>query len=182
MGVFLFCAVVMGAGRRSACSSSGRGSARRRRSPLDAELVASTSELSRRLFSGELFGGGPVGIVGLEDAVAVAVETEWDAMSDNHGPESAEIAECICDLELEVSGEDLSGGVVLKADESELGAAAFEPVMTAGIGERHHAEAWAGWSAGAVLTRPAFLRRGQFRCPPKAALRLAAHLDALFRL
>jgi hypothetical protein len=123
-----------------------------------------------------------VGIVAREEAVAVAVETEWDAVSDNHGPESAEIAERIFDFELEVSGQDLSGGVVLKADESELGAAAFEPVMTAGIGERHHAEAWAGGSAGAVLTRPAFLRRGQFRSPQNAAHGLAADGEVLFGL
>jgi hypothetical protein len=67
--------------------------------------------------------------------------------------------------ELEVSGEDLSGGVVLKTDESEFGAAAFEPIMTAGIGKRHHAKAWAGRPAGAVLTRSALLRRRRFRGP-----------------
>jgi hypothetical protein len=34
---------------------------------LDAEFFQDASELGRRLFSGELFGQGPVGIVALED-------------------------------------------------------------------------------------------------------------------
>ena len=48
---------------------------------LDAEFFERASELSGRLFSGELFGQGPVGIVALEDAVAVAIEAERDAVS-----------------------------------------------------------------------------------------------------
>jgi hypothetical protein len=47
-------------------------------------------------------------------------------------------------------------------------------IMTPGIGERHHAEAWARRSAGAVLTRPALLRRSQFRSRQEAAPSLAA--------
>ena len=98
--------------------------------------------------------------------------------------QSAEIAEGIFGFELEVSGQDLAGGVILKADESELGAAAFEPVVTAGIGERHHAEARTGRAAGAILTRPALLRRGQFGGAQDAAHGLAADgeifLDAKF--
>ena len=43
---------------------------------LNAEFLESPPQLSRRLFTGELFGQGPVGIVALEDAVAVAVEAE----------------------------------------------------------------------------------------------------------
>ena len=78
-----------------------------------------------------------------------------------------------------MSGEDLAGGVILKADESELGAAAFEPIMTAGIGKRHHAQAWAGRATGAVLARPAFLGRRQFRAPQDAAHGLAADREVL---
>ncbi len=92
---------------------------------LDAEFVEGASQLGGRLFSGELFGQGPVGIVALEDAVAVAVEAERDAVGGDHGVQGAEIADGIFGFELEVSGQDLAGGVVLKADESELGAAAL---------------------------------------------------------
>jgi hypothetical protein len=95
-------------------------------------------------------------------------------MRGDHGVESAKIAERVFGFELEVSGQDLAGGVILKGDESELGAAAFEPVMTAGIGERHHAEAWAGWPARAILARPALLRRRQFGGAQEAAHGLAA--------
>src|ERR1017187_10447341 len=98
----------------------------------------------------------------------------------DHGAERAEIAERIFGFELEVSGQDLAGGVILKGDESELGAAAFEPVMPAGIGERHHAEAWAGWAARAILARPALLRRRQFGGPQDAAHGLAADREVLF--
>jgi hypothetical protein len=118
-------------------------------------------------------------MVALEDAVAVAVEAERDAMSGDHGAESAEIAEGIFGFELEMSGEDLTGGVILKTDESELGAAAFKPVMTTGIGERHHAEAWAGRPAGAVFSRPALLRRRQFGGAQDAAHGLAADGEVL---
>jgi hypothetical protein len=101
-------------------------------------------------------------------------------MRGNHGAQSAEIAERIFGFELEVSGEDLTGGVILKADEREFGAAAFEPAMTAGIGEHHHAQAWAWRSAGAVLAGPAFLRRCQFRGAQDAAYGLAAEGELLF--
>ena len=147
---------------------------------LDAEFLQSASQLGGRLFSGELFGHGPVGIVALEDGVAVAIETEGDAVGGDHGVESAEIAESIFGFELEVGGQDLAGGVVLQADEGELGTAAFQPVMAAGIGERHHAEAWARQAAGAVLAGAALLRRRQAGGPQDAAHGLAADLEVLF--
>ena len=40
---------------------------------LDAELVEGTPELSGRLFSGELYGEGPVAVVALKDGVAIVV-------------------------------------------------------------------------------------------------------------
>ena len=52
---------------------------------LDAELIESASELGRRLFSGELFGEGPVHIIALEDAVTVAIEAERDAVNGDQG-------------------------------------------------------------------------------------------------
>src|SRR6202049_248602 len=116
---------------------------------LDAELIQSPTQMGGALFTRELFGQGPVGIVALKDAVAIAVKAKGDAVSGDHGAQSAEIAESVFRFELEVSGEDLAGGVVLKADEGELGAAALKPIMTAGVGEHHHAEAGAAQGAGA---------------------------------
>ena len=83
---------------------------------LDAELVESAPELGGRLFSGQWFGQGPVGVVALEDAVAVAVKAERDAVGCDHGTERAEIGDRIFGFELEVGGEDLAGSVVLEAD------------------------------------------------------------------
>jgi hypothetical protein len=48
-----------------------------------------------------------VGIVALKDGVAVAVEAERNAVRDDHGVQSAEIAERIFGFELELSGENL---------------------------------------------------------------------------
>jgi hypothetical protein len=106
-----------------------------------------------------------------------AIEAKRDAVSENHGAQGEQIAESIFGFELEVSGEDFVGGVVLKADQGEGGSAAFEPVMTAGVGERHHAETWAGRAPGAILARATFLRRGQFCGPQDAAHGLAAESE-----
>ena len=71
-------------------------------------------------------------IVALEDGMTITVEAERDAVSGDHGVQRAQIADGIFGFELEVRGEDLPGGVVLKANQSEGGAAAFEPVVTVG--------------------------------------------------
>ena len=118
-----------------------------------------------RLFSGELFGQGPVRVVALEDGVPIAVEAERNAMGHDQGLQGAEIADGIFGFELEVSGQYLAGGVVLKAEQGEHRAAAFEPVVATGVGERHHAETRAGRAARAILAQPAFLRRGQLGSP-----------------
>src|ERR1700732_2961904 len=131
------------------------------------------------LFSGELFGQGPVGIIALEDAVAVAVEAERHPVSGDHGVHSAEIAESIFGFELEVSGKDLAGGVILKADEGELGAAAFEPIMAAGVGEHHHTEAGTAQAASAILAGTALLWRCQLGRAQDAAHGLAADDEVL---
>jgi len=74
----------------------------------------------------------------------------------DHGVQGAQITDGIFGFALEVRGQDLTGGVVLKPDQSEHGAATLEPVMAAGVGERHHAETRAGRATGAILARPAF--------------------------
>jgi hypothetical protein len=87
----------------------------------DAELLEGASELSGRLFAGELFGERPVRVVALEDAVAIAIEAEGYAVRGDEGVQSAQIADGIFGFELEVRGQDLAGGIVLKTDESEPG-------------------------------------------------------------
>ena len=142
--------------------------------------MESASELGGRLLAGELFGEGPVGIVALEDAVAIVVEAERDAVGGDHGVQRTKIADGIFGFELEVSGEDLAGGVVLKADQSQRWTATFEPVMTAGVGERHHAETRTGRASGTILPRPALLRGSHFGSPQNAPYRLAADGKGFF--
>ena len=79
-----------------------------------------------------------------------------------------------------MGGEDLAGGVVLQADEGELGAAAFQPIMTAGVGEHHHAQAGTAQAASAVPARAALLRRCQLGAAQNAAYGLAADRQMLF--
>jgi hypothetical protein len=59
---------------------------------FDAAFFMSASELSGSLFSGELFGESPVGIVALEDGTAVAMEAEREAVRGDRGGQRAEIA------------------------------------------------------------------------------------------
>ena len=112
--------------------------------------------------------------------MAVAIEAERNTVRDDHGVHSAEIAESIFGFELEGSGQDLAGGVVLKADQGKGGAAAFEPIVAAGIGERHHAETRAGRAPRAIFSRPALLRRSQFGSAQDAPHGLAADREVLF--
>src|SRR5271165_4340505 len=149
---------------------------------LDAEFLESPAQLGGALFPGELFGYGPMGIVALEDAVAVAVDTEGHAVSGDHGVHRAHIAEGIFGFELKVSGEDLAGGVILKADEGELGAAAFQPVVAAGVGKHHHAEAGTAQAAGTILASPTLLRRSQLGAAQDAAHGLATDHEVLLAM
>ena len=77
-----------------------------------------------------------------------------------------------------MGGENLTGGVVLKAEQRELRAATFQPVVTAGVGEHHHARARTARAAGAIFTRTPFLRRSQAGAAQQAAHRLAADREA----
>ncbi|HKV81594.1 MAG TPA: hypothetical protein VJP02_25835 [Candidatus Sulfotelmatobacter sp.] len=70
---------------------------------LNAEFFESTSKMRGGLLPGELFGQSPLGIVALEDAMAIAVETERDAVSGDHGAQSEEIPGSVFGFELEVS-------------------------------------------------------------------------------
>jgi len=126
---------------------------------LDAEFFQSATQMGGALLSGELFGESQVGIITLKDAVAITVQAKGDARRVDHGAQSAKIAESVFGFELKVRREDLAGGVILKADEGELRAAALGPIVTAGVGEHHHAEARGG-AGGASAEKPAWPRAG----------------------
>src|SRR6202045_1564113 len=86
----------------------------------------------------------------------------------------AQITHGIFRLPLKLRGQDLPSGVILKAHQSELGTAAFQPIVATGIGEHHHAEARARDSTTAISASATFLRRGQFGSSQNTPRRFAA--------
>ena len=95
-------------------------------------------------------------------------------MSGDHGVQGAQITNGIFRLKLKLRGQDLTGGIILKAHQSELRTATFEPVVATGIGEHHHAKARAWDPAAAISASTTFLRRSQFGSSQNAPHRLAA--------
>lgn len=83
---------------------------------LDAEFLEGATDLSRKLLAGEFFGDGPVGIIALENGVAIAVEAEGDAVTGEQLLQQPEVAERVLGFELEMGGEDAAGGVILEAE------------------------------------------------------------------
>ena len=146
---------------------------------LDAEFFQGASDVGRKLMTGEFFGDGPVRIVALEQAVAIAIEAEGNAVGGEEGVQTAEVAGGVFGFELEVRGADAAGGVVEQAEQGEERAATLEPVMTAGIALQHHAEAWTTGAARAIVAWPTFLRGRPFGVAKNAAHALAAEGEAL---
>src|SRR5205807_5317279 len=97
--------------------------------------------MSGPLLAAEFFFAGPVRIVALEDAVAVAIEAEGNAVSGEQSLQTAEVTYGIFRFQLKVCGDHAAGGVILKADQGEARTATFQPIVTAGIGLQHHAKA-----------------------------------------
>ena len=145
---------------------------------LDAELFQGTSDVGRKLVTGEFFSDGPVRIVALEQAVAIAIEAEGNAVSGEEGVQTTEVAGGVFGFELESGGGNAASGVVEQPEQGEERAAALEPVMTAGIALQHHAEAGAAGAASTILARTSFLRRRAFGVAKNAAHALAAEGDA----
>ena len=99
-------------------------------------MLQGAAELGRLLAAPELFFDRPVGIIADEDAVAVAVKSQRDAVASQQLPQQAEIG--MGGLGGEETGrQDLARGVVLKAEQSETRPAAFQPVMGAGVEQEH---------------------------------------------
>src|ERR1700723_2838642 len=94
----------------------------------DAELFQSPAELSGLALASELFVDGPVTIIAREDAAAIAVESDRDAVAAQQGLQQSEIASGSFRGE-ELGGQDFAGSVVLHAQSGEQWAAAFEPVV-----------------------------------------------------
>jgi len=94
----------------------------------DAELLESTAELSGLTLAGELFVNGPVIVIAGEDAAAIAVEGDGDAIAAQEALEQAKIALGGFRGE-ELGGEDFAGGIILHAQGGEPRTAALEPIV-----------------------------------------------------
>ena len=94
----------------------------------DAELLERATELRGLALAGELFVERPVIVVAGEDAAAIAVEGDRDAVAAQEALEQAEIA-LGGFREEELRGENFARSVVLHTQCGELRAAPFQPVV-----------------------------------------------------
>jgi hypothetical protein len=124
----------------------------------DTELLEGTAELGGILAAAEFFLQSPVVVVADEDAVAIAVEAERNAVTAQQAAQQAEIAASVFAGE-KLGDQDFAGGVVEKAEPREMRATALEPVMAAGIKQQHLALAWAAEAALAMSGSAAFSGR-----------------------
>ena len=94
----------------------------------DAELLESATELSGLALASELFIQRPVIVIAGEDAAAIAIEGDGNAVAAQEALEKVEIALGGFRWE-ELSGEDFAGSIILHAQGGEPRAAPFEPVV-----------------------------------------------------
>lgn len=116
-------------------------------------------------------------VVAHEDAVAIAVETERNAVAAQQSVEQAEIATSVFGGK-ELRDQDFAGGIVEKAEQGEFGAALFEPAVQAGVEQKHFAFASAGQTALAVSGSAPFAERADPGGTQQAAKSLATERDA----
>jgi hypothetical protein len=81
---------------------------------------------------GELLVDGPVRVVASEDAAAIAIEGDGDAVAAQQAVQQSEIALGSFRGE-ELSGQDFAGRIVLHAQSGEQRAATFEPVVRGAV-------------------------------------------------
>ena|GEM_PF-3290303 len=98
----------------------------------NTQLRKRAAELGRLSFTRELFFHRPVLIVAHEDAVTIAVEAERDAIATQQAAQQAKIAAGII-AEEELGDENFTSGVIQEAEQGQLRAPIFQPVMKTGI-------------------------------------------------
>jgi hypothetical protein len=144
----------------------------------DAELLQSATKLGGLAFAGELFLHRPGIVVAHEDAAVISVKSEGSAVAAQPLTQQAEIAGGSFGGK-ELSGQDLSGGVVLQTEGGEARAAAFQPVVRRAIELHQLAFAGGSQTALAMSGSAAFAGRSQTGLAQKPAEGLAAQGEAL---
>ena len=125
----------------------------------DAELLQSAAELCGLAAAGELFWQRPVIIVANEDAVTIPIEAERYAEAAQEALQQAEIAARVFAKE-KFSGENFARGIVQKAQQRELWAATFQPVVKTSVQQQHLALASTRHAALAMRGSPPLPGRG----------------------
>ena len=143
----------------------------------DAELLQSAAELRGAAATGEFFFHRPMIIVAHEDAVAISVEAEGDAVAAQQAVEQAEIAARIFGGE-KFGDQNFARGIVQEAEQGKLWAAIFQPAMQAGVQQQHLAFASAGQAALAMRGSAALTARADPGRAQQTAKRLAAEREA----
>src|SRR5450759_756736 len=143
----------------------------------DAELIQGAAELGGFAAAGELFFHRPVIVVANQDAVAISVEAERNAVAAQQAVEQAEIAARVFGGK-EFGDQDFACGVVQKAEQGELRAAIFQPAMKAGIKQQHFALASARQAALAVSGCTTFAGRADPGRAQQAAKSFAPEREA----
>src|SRR3990170_8270454 len=137
--------------------------------PLDAEFLQSAGDLCGGGFPSELLLEGKwFGLTAVEDAVAITVHGDRDALRLRQGVQDLEVAMGIL-LVPEGGGEDLSSGVVHGHDDGE----ARTPVVEPGVGTAVELDEEAGLRhplAPAAVARGAAPPRATEACGPQDAL------------
>jgi hypothetical protein len=116
----------------------------------DGEVLEDRAEVGRVLAALEFFRERPVGVVADEDAEAIAVEGQGQAVGEADLLEHRRVAMQILGRP-EVEGQDGARGVVDRAVEGHRGAPVFEPGMRAAVELDEGAHTGFRGSAGAVL-------------------------------
>src|SRR6185437_9118239 len=145
----------------------------------DAELRESAAELSGLAPAGELFVERPAIVVAGEDAAAIAVKGDRDAVASQEALEQVKIALGGFRGE-ELRGEDFAGSIVLHAQGGEQRAAAFEPVVRRAVQLHEFTFAGRAQAALAMRGRAAFARRADAVGAEQTAQGFAAEREAFF--
>ena len=145
----------------------------------DGELLEGATELSGLALAGELFVKRPVIVVASEDATAIAVEGDGDAVAAQEALEQAEIALGGFRGE-ELSGENFARSVVLHAQCGELQAAPLQPVVRGAVELHKLAFAARAQAALAMSGRPAFAGRSDAAGAEQSPQSFAAQREAFF--
>lgn len=110
--------------------------------------------------------------------MAIAVETERRAAAAQEAMQQAEIAASVLGGE-EFGDRDFAGGVVDEGQQSEFGAAIFEPAVQAAVEQEHFALAGAGSAAPAMEAGATLAGRGDSGRAQQAAESFASDGEAL---